>query len=83
MTPNIMGDWTPDEKRDHALNQIQAIAYNGELMADCRLPLDRIPADELSEYVKALEAKLQRIVNIAEAQEPDEDWRPAMIDEAS
>ena len=72
MTPNIMGDWTPDEKRDHALNQIQTIAY------DAMIEMAKREGD----YAVLVEA-LNRIVNIAEAQEPDEDWRPAMIDGAS
>ena len=78
MAPNIMGDWTPDEKREHALNQIQTIAYDGVLLAErtARQP-------ETDPLVRSLVAKIERIVNIAEAQEPDEDWEPAMIDRAS
>ena len=33
--------------------------------------------------IRALTAKLERIANIAADGEPDEDWRPSLIDEAS
>jgi hypothetical protein len=34
------------------------------------------------ERIRALTAKLERIGNIAADGEPDEDWRPSLIDEA-
>lgn len=75
-----------DELRDHALNQIQTIAHDGVLLVEGALDKRRgsyaLSMAQTDDLIKAAEAKLQRIVNIAEAQVPDEDWRPAMIDTA-
>jgi hypothetical protein len=58
---------------DEALRQIREVAMVpvGQILLS---PEDRI---------RALTAKLERIANIAADGEPDEDWRPSLIDEAS
>jgi len=58
------------EELRSALDQVQEIATDGTLM----LREDGTPRMDVSEYVKAAAAKLERIANIAEAGEPDEDW---------
>ena len=54
-----------DDMRDHALNQIQTIAY------DATLP--PFSTGDMNDALK-------RILSIAEAQRPDEDWRPVIDD---
>lgn len=62
---------TPDPVEE-ALRQIREVAMIpvGQVLLS---PEDRI---------RALTAKLERIRNIAADGEPDEDWRPSLIDEA-
>ncbi|MBN9621963.1 MAG: hypothetical protein J0H06_03265 [Actinobacteria bacterium] len=57
---------------EEALRQIREVAMVpvGQVLLS---PEDRI---------RALTAKLERIANIAADGEPDEDWRPSLIDEA-
>lgn len=57
---------------EEALRQIREVAAIpvGQVLLS---PEDRI---------RALTAKLERIGNIAADGEPDEDWRPSLIDEA-
>jgi hypothetical protein len=58
---------------EEALRQIREVAMVpvGQVLLS---PEDRI---------RALTAKLERIANIVADGEPDEDWRPSLIDEAS
>jgi hypothetical protein len=58
------------DRREQMRAQIQTIAYDGVLM----LCSDGTPRTSIQDYVKAASAKLERIANIAEAGEPDEDW---------
>jgi hypothetical protein len=61
------------EELRSALDQVQEIADDGVLM----LCSDGTPRVSIQDYVKAANAKLERIQNIAEAGEPDEDWPAA------
>jgi len=67
------------EELRNALDQIAEIALDGNLMADSRLPLDRLEFNDLTAYVHALEMKIERIKNIAEDGEPDEDWEGGSV----
>jgi hypothetical protein len=65
------------EARDHALNQIQTIAYDGAVLAQEAVDDPGVEGAG-DDFARAVLAKLERIQHIAEAQRPDEDWRPAM-----
>lgn len=57
-----------------ALTQIQHVAHDGVLMIEASKRGDGHKPN-CGEYIAALEAKVERIANIAEVGEPDEDFR--------
>jgi hypothetical protein len=80
-------DDAADLKRSgDALTQCQHIAYGGSVLID-RESAKVTNGDQLAHeqiyYVRALEAKIQHLANIAEAGEADEDFRAALTDEAN
>lgn len=68
----LAGAEASGDPMEEALRQIREVAI--------------IPVGQLllgpKERIRALTAKLERIGNIAADGEPDEDWRPSLIDEA-
>lgn len=58
------------ELQEQALTQIQHIAHDGVLAFEAGVTLKTI-----EDHARAMNAKLDRIANIAEVGEPDEDWR--------
>lgn len=59
------------ELQEQALTQIQHIAHDGALMIEASRKSDGHKPN-CGEYIAALEAKVERIANIAEVGEPDE-----------
>ncbi len=64
---------------DEALAQIQCIAYEGGLLGEAA-EADGAIEGSGQDALRALTAKLQRVCNIAEAREADEDWEPLIED---
>jgi hypothetical protein len=60
---------------DETLSQIRDIAHDGGLLGE-QAEAGSATRESAADTLRALTAKLQRICNIAEASEPDEDWRP-------
>ncbi len=72
MAAAMVGAEASGDPIEEALRQIREVAM---------IPVGQVllsPEDRL----RALTAKLERIGNIAADGEPDEDWRPSLIDEA-
>lgn len=62
-----------------ALTQVQHIAYDGVLMIEAERAKGRGGDDSgLPEYIAALEAKVERIANIAESGEPEDGFRATL-----
>jgi hypothetical protein len=61
----------PRDPMEEALSQIREVA---------KIPVGQTLLSQ-EERIRALTAKVERMGNIAAAGEPDEDWRPALIEE--